>query len=150
MVKNKQLDFWNGTFGDSYNQRNYFDEERLRQTKVVFERVLKGLDVTSILEIGTNIGINLMAIRHILGEKVDLYALEPNKIAYDDISKNNEISLKKGFNCSVFDMPLEKNSIDLVFTKTVLIHIAPENLKEAMQKMVDVSKKYTLYGIFFS
>jgi hypothetical protein len=41
-------------------------------------------------------------------------------------------------------------SFDLVFTTTVLIHIAPEQLQQAMTEIVRCADKYVLCGEYFA
>ncbi len=148
--KTEQLGFWEGKSGEDYIRRNLIKKENVEEAEIVFKRIIGDLHLSSILEVGSNIGINLLGIRKSLGDKVKLYAVEPNKIAFEQISTDTEIKLEKSFNCTAFDIPLPDNSVDLVFTNGVLIHIAPKDLKLAMSEIVRVSKKYILCSEYFS
>jgi ubiquinone/menaquinone biosynthesis C-methylase UbiE len=66
------------------------------------------------------------------------------------ISSQNGLKLEKAFNCDAFKIPLADESIDLVFTAGVLIHIHPNDLLKAMSEIVRVSKRYVLCMEYFS
>jgi len=149
-MKTKQLNHWKNQFGEEYINRNQINEVNVSNAKTVFKRTIGDLKIDSILEIGSNIGINLIGIRKVFGDKLKIYAVEPNEFAFKDLSNNPEIKLEKGFNCTAFKIPLPDNSVDLVFTNGVLIHIAPEDLKKAMSEIVRVSKKYVFCSEYFS
>jgi len=150
MKDTEQLDFWKGKFGEDYMGRNDLSKENVNDAERVFKRILGDLNLSSILEVGSNIGINLLGIRRALGADVKLYAVEPYKSAFDQLIKTSEINLEQGFNCDGFKIPLPDNSVDLVFTNGVLIHIAPDDLKAVMSEIVRVSRKYILCTEYFS
>lgn len=56
--------------------------------------------------------------------------------------------------CEVINSSIKEfvidNEYDLVFTKTVLIHIDPEELKSVYQKIYQSSKKYILLAEYYS
>lgn len=49
-----------------------------------------------------------------------------------------------------FGLPYPENSIDLVFTSGVLIHIAPDDLAQVTQEIVRVARYYVLAIEYFS
>jgi pseudaminic acid biosynthesis-associated methylase len=145
-----QLVQWHGQFGDDYVDRNSFEDWKMEPGKKTFQRMIGDRTVDSILEIGSNIGLNLIYLTELLGQKVDFYAVEPNKKAFTALISEKKINLKKAWNCSAFDVPSEDASIDLVFTCGVLIHIAPEDLGRATDEIVRVAGKYVLCIEYFS
>jgi pseudaminic acid biosynthesis-associated methylase len=116
-----------------------------------FQRILQNYKFNSILEVGSNIGLNLRFIYHNSGDAVKYYALEPNEKAFRILtSQDLGFKLEQAFNCDAFNVPLPDNSIDLVFTAGVLIHIHPDDLLKAMGEIVRVSKRYVLCIEYFS
>ena len=65
----QQLNAWKSEFGDAYTDRNLGEPER-RIT--AFTKMLEGLDIQKILEVGCNRGNNLVALRLALGEPAQL------------------------------------------------------------------------------
>jgi pseudaminic acid biosynthesis-associated methylase len=150
-INTKQLDFWRGSDGDEYIERNRFEEWKLESGKAAFKKILQNLRFQSVLEVGSNIGLNLIYLSQLFGEDLDLYAVEPNTAAFHKLTSEAQLkNLKKAWNCNAFNLPLEDGSIDLVFTSGVLIHIAPQDLQRATDEIVRVSNKYVLCIEYFS
>lgn len=147
---NKQLKFWTGEFGNAYWERNQVTPEKLRSGVKAYRRIFQGIKVESVLEVGSNIGVQLSVIRKLLKSKVKLYAVEPNKIAFSLLTKNKDLALTRAYNCDAFHLPFKDHSVDLVFTSGVLIHISPDNLIHATREIVRVAKRYVLCIEFFS
>ena len=135
----EQEEFWKNEFGDEYSERNNYDI--YENKKNLFEKIIKNLDINSILEIGCNRGLNLEAINSI-NSNIELYGVEINAKAVEMLKEKN--ICKNIFNNSIFDLN-EDTKIDLVFTFGVLIHINPEKLKDVYTKMYNLSNKYILY-----
>lgn len=147
--RTEQLREWSATFGNDYVERNALEEWKIKPGVEAFRRMIGGLELDSILEVGSNIGLNLVFIDALFGGKVDLHAVEPNKKAYDRLVAN-DINLKEAWNCDGFNIPLPDASVDLVFTNGVLIHIAPEDLGRITDEIVRVSRRYVLCNEYFS
>jgi len=145
-----QLKKWIGKFGDDYIERNPYEEWKIDLGKEGFRRIIKNREVESILEVGSNIGLNLIYLSAVIEKKVDLFAVEPNRKAFSILTSNNKIRLKKAWNVSAFELPMEDSSIDLVFNSGVLIHISPDDLGFATDEIVRVAKKYVLCIEYFS
>ena len=146
-----QLDFWLGSTGNKYIHRNKFEPWKVEPGKKAFNRILDGYKFKSVLEVGSNIGLNLIYLSHLYGESINLYAVEPNKSAYDKLTKDSPLKkIIKAYNCDAFKLPFKNEDIDLVFTSGVLIHIAPEDLKRATDEIIRVSKQYILCIEYFS
>lgn len=145
-----QLKHWRGQFGEDYIERNILEKWMIEPGKEAFRRILGKRKIDSILEVGSNIGLELVYLTELLKDKVDLYAVEPNKKAFSVLISETRINLKKAWNCSAFDIPLENASIDLVFTCGVLIHISPDDLGRATDEIARVARKYVLCIEYFS
>ena len=151
MNEKKQLKTWSGSFGDDYRQRNDLAQWRIPLAAKAFQQIFKNIEIASLLEVGSNIGINLAAINSFMNNNVKIYAVEPNKTSHAKLIENASVTgVTKAWNCDAFDLPLDDASVDLVFTSGVLIHIHPENLGKAMDEIVRVSGKYVLCMEYFS
>ena len=62
-----QQEFWKGSFGNDYIERNQSDYLKASNL-VLFSEILKssGIAPKSILELGANIGLNLLALKHLI------------------------------------------------------------------------------------
>lgn len=149
MVSN-QLQAWQGAFGDAYIDRNDDAEWKLAPGVEGFRRMIGSLCLDSILEVGSNIGLNLMYIDRLFNKNVQLHAVEPNTKAFERLLAHPHLNLASAWNCSGFDIPLPDACMDLVFTSGVLIHIAPETLGQITDEIVRVSRKYILCSEYFS
>jgi len=146
-----QLEAWTGQFGDEYLNRNDYEDWKLKPGTLAFQRILGGLDIGSVLEVGSSIGLNLIFIDAALEGQARLFAVEPNRKAFDKLtSQPDRLKLDQAWNCSAFKLPPEDSSIDLVFTTGVLIHIDPEDLGRATDEIVRVSRRYVLCMEYFS
>ena len=127
----EQEAFWEGDFGDEYTDRNR-GSDWVAANAAFFSKVLaRTQQVQRVLELGSNIGLNLMALRHLL-PAAKLSAVEINEKAASELQSN------------LPDVDLHLNSIlefqpnatwDLVFTKGVLIHINPDKLPDRQCKI---------------
>jgi spore coat polysaccharide biosynthesis protein SpsF len=140
-----QKEFWEGTFGDDYIERNQSNELEVSNL-VLFSEILKTSEAkpSTILEIGSNVGLNLDAIKRIL-PKAEVTGLEVNKKAV-------EILRKKGTN--VIEGAIEQIEIqkkyELVFTKGVLIHLNPETIQDVYTKIFETSSEWILFVEYYS
>jgi pseudaminic acid biosynthesis-associated methylase len=148
----KQLDLWRSEFGSEYSKRNnnrITDEDSQRLIRD-WGKIL-GHAVTpkpkSILEVGCNIGRNLVALRHFTD---DLHAVEPNPAACQAVRDNPElkdVAIKEG---DGFSLPYDDEEIDLVFTSGVLIHVAPDDLGGMVDEIFRVARHYIVCIEYFS
>lgn len=148
-----QLKQWQGEFGSQYIERNVRNEETTRQSAAVFQRILDAScarDVKSVLEVGANIGINLSALRRVLGRDVELAALEPNAAAVQHLQSSAELGLNAVFHSDAAHIPAPDGAYDLVFTSGVLIHVAPDQLAPALAEICRVARRYVLAVEYFS
>jgi pseudaminic acid biosynthesis-associated methylase len=143
--KSEQEEFWAGDFGNEYIGRNVGAEIIAANTSL-FTKILDNTNrINSVIEFGANVGLNLCALKHLL----------PNaNFSGIEINKNAVIELNKlGFVDVVHDSILEyqiSKQHDLVFTKTVLIHIAPNFLPEIYDKLYASSIRYICIAEYYN
>jgi pseudaminic acid biosynthesis-associated methylase len=145
-----QLKVWTGQFGDEYVDRNDYADWKMELGVKAFRRILAGLDISSVLEVGSNVGLNLLYINEMFRGKVKLYGVEPNRRAFERLIRQSRMKLEGAYNCDAFAIPVRDSSIDLVFTAGVLIHIGPEDLGPATDEIVRVARRYVLCIEYFS
>jgi pseudaminic acid biosynthesis-associated methylase len=131
MTMNEQQQFWAGKFGNEYVRRNQVDW----RARIPFWReVIEMTGARSVHEVGCNCGWNLSAIK-----RVDPYISQSgNDVNLTAISQARSVGL------SAFHGENAISKAELVFTAGVLIHVAPDDLKPLMQKIVDQSYRYVL------
>lgn len=141
----KQEDFWAGSFGDAYIDRNR-SAALMASNRHWFARVLAHApDVGSVLELGANIGMNLRALSSLL-PGVTLDAVEVNAQAAEELRRLELGAVEVG---TLLDLNKQR-SHDLVFTKTVLIHIDPDRLSTAYDVIAAASKRYVLLAEYYN
>lgn len=135
--KTEQEEFWSGNFGNEYASRNSSDK-LLASNVNLFSHILSHTkNVDSILEVGANIGMNLLAIKKLLPE-AGYTAIEINKTACELLSQYSWINVIN--NSALQVSGISRHSF--VLTKGVLIHINPEKLSLLYQTIYDSSSKY--------
>ena len=145
-LSTEQESFWKDDFGNEYCERNR-GANWIAANAALFSKVLNRAGrVGSVLELGANIGLNLLAIEQLLPEAT-LSAVEINERAATELAEN------------VPRIDLHVTSIlefqpaaiwDLVFTKGVLIHINPEKLSEVYELMYQCSNRYLLVSEYYN
>ena len=122
-----QETFWAGTFGDEYVQRNR-SRQLLASNLAFWSRILAPFGpVRSVLEIGPNIGMNLMAL-DLLFPEVELEGIEINATAAGELASWGRARVH---NESILDYKPQRD-FDLVLTKGVLIHLNPDILSSRL------------------
>ena len=144
--KTEQEDFWAGEFGDAYIDRN--NSMQLAEANLAFFcRILsRTIGVSSFLELGANIGMNLKALRQLI-PACQLTAVEINQIAVEELKKQDQVEVHHQ---SILDFEVQDRQWDLTFTKGVLIHLAPEMLPEVYKTLYQCSKKYILVAEYYN
>lgn len=133
----EQEEFWNGSFGNSYVERSKCTKgiaSRLHAFDKIFTNTER---IDSCLELGTNVGLNLQAIKLLLPE-ASIAGVEINKKAAAECRKINGVEM---FEESILTFNSEKKW-DLTFTSGVLIHIHPDFLEQAYEVLYNCSNKY--------
>lgn len=142
----EQEEFWKGTFGDDYINRND-SNELLASNLNFFSKAFQNIQrPSSLIEFGANIGMNLKAIQ-LLFPNIDLFGIEINKKAASELE--NVLGAKSVFNGSIFEYsPEKKHEISLI--KGVLIHINPDYLPVVYEKLYQSSSKYILVAEYYN
>jgi len=141
-----QEEFWAGNFGKEYIDRND-GQDLLASNLKFFSAALKQvINISSCLEMGANIGMNLRALQ-LLYPQIDTRAVEINPAAAKILRQF--LDADKVFEGSIFEYPGEESS-DLVLIKTVLIHINPEMLNAVYEKMYQASNRYILICEYYN
>jgi pseudaminic acid biosynthesis-associated methylase len=138
--------FWAGAFGSEYISRN--DGSQLLASNLNFftKALNQAGKITSCLELGANIGMNLKAL-DLLYPGVELRAAEINPDAANLLG--GLIGEKNVYLGSIFDYPTTKK-VDLSLIKGVLIHINPEMLNAVYEKLYQSSKKFILVCEYYN
>jgi len=151
MKQTTQEEVWKTIFGESYNHRNNFDNKALDEVYIsdigisrteMNEKFIGDLDRDiSILEVGCNIGMQLVNLKE-MGFK-NLYGIElqPHAVELANL-RTPGINIIQG---TAYDIPFKNEYFDLVFTSRVLIHLNPTEIEKAIKEIVRCSKKY-IYG----
>ena len=144
--KTEQEQFWAGTFGVDYIERNK-SAEYLASNLNFFSKALQRVGrPNSILEFGANIGMNLRAIR-LLFPAIETKAIEINPTAASELkSWMGEDNVFEG---SIFDYT-PAQQVDVALIKGVLIHINPDMLQTVYEKLYAASSKYILICEYYN
>jgi len=154
--KNYQTKMWGGEFGIKYTRRNTFSyikwnkmyKDRFGFTK---ENINKSFlynlpKKIKILELGCNIGSQLRCL-YKMGYK-NLNGIEIQHHCLKKLKKN--FNFVNGIQSTVFKLPFNNNSFDLVFTNNVLIHIPPKKIHIVLKEMYRVSKLWIWGSEYYS
>ena len=137
--------FWAGEFGTQYIDRNQ-SEQLLASNRAFFERALrKAGRISSCIELGANVGMNLKALR-LLDPDIAIRGVEINPEAAKELRQQiGDDNVVEG---SLFDWAGEP--AELSFTKGVLIHINPDMLPTAYDRLYEASSRFILVAEYYS
>ncbi len=140
-----QEQFWAGEFGTEYIGRNRSDA-LLASNLAFFAKALdKAGSIASCAEIGANVGMNLRALR-LLYPEIVCTAVEINQDAAKELA--TLIGEENVFNGSIADW--RPNRADLALSKGVLIHLNPELLPTAYQRLYESAERLILIAEYYS
>ncbi|RXJ02277.1 pseudaminic acid biosynthesis-associated methylase [Anaerobacillus alkaliphilus] len=143
--KTEQELFWASSFGNDYILRNQ-DLKVLASSMSLFTKILNGTSkVSSFLELGCNIGINLKALKH-LNPEAELSGVEINSEAVEELKKWGGA---KVYHNSILEYKVDYKR-DFVFTRGVLIHINPDYLNLVYELMYESSNKYICIAEYYN
>ena len=143
--KTEQEKFWAGDFGNEYIDRNCGNPLNVSNIGF-FAQILSHTDaITSVIEFGSNIGLNLLAIKQLL-PKVELSAVEINQKAVVELERYSEI---KVYPKSILEF-IPDYRRDFCLIKGVLIHINPDNLNEVYDCLYRSSKRYICLAEYYN
>lgn len=143
----EQENFWAGEFGNNYINRNNAAEIISAKT-VLFSKILTHTkDVSTVLEIGANIGLNLKAIKN-LKPFCKTTAVEINPLAVEQLKKINDIEVFEG--SALEFSATQLGTHDFTFTAGVLIHINPEKLPHIYDLLYACSSRYIMVNEYYN
>jgi spore coat polysaccharide biosynthesis protein SpsF len=131
-------EFWAGAEGNAYTDRNRVEW----QQRVPFWRHIQELtNAASFLEVGTNAGWNLRALRA-LNPEFSMSGIDLNEKALREAQAEGfDVEVMPGYKVAEF---FGAGACDLAFTSGVLIHVGPDELVQTMAAIRDVSSQYVL------
>lgn len=141
-----QEEFWAGSFGNEYIDRNQGNQIVAANTALFSKILSRTSNIHSVIEFGSNIGLSLIAIKQLLPE-AELSAIEINEKAVSILKKRDVI--KKIYHQSILDFDCDYPR-EFVFTKGVLIHINPDALPQAYDKLYAASQKYICVAEYYN
>lgn len=145
-----QEEFWSSEFGDQYSERNVGSDvvaSNLAFFANIFRQIPK---IDSVIEYGSNIGLNLMALK-LLFPSQSQFAVEINESAAKKLQ--NSMPNVKVFNTAIsnFDSSqLPTGPCDLALIKGVLIHMNPDQLSMVYNNLHQSSHKYILICEYYN
>ncbi|MGH8630725.1 MAG: pseudaminic acid biosynthesis-associated methylase [Burkholderiales bacterium] len=144
-LSTEQERFWAGAFGDEYAERNS-GARWLPANIALFSRILRtARQVSSVIEFGANIGLNLQAIRT-LSPEARLAAVEINASA---VSRLDQLGLDEVHHQSMLGFSPAR-TYDLVLSKGLLIHVEPDCLPLAYDAMFAAAGRYICLVEYYS
>jgi pseudaminic acid biosynthesis-associated methylase len=146
------MNIWQGKFGRDYTMRNNYTPDEMNDLyrklygvsrTQINQEFLGDLDRSlRILEVGANVGVQLALLQ--AAGFTNLYGVELQWYAVELAQQNTRhINILQG---TAFDLPFKDGFFDLVFTSGVLIHIAPDDMAQAMQEIYRCSRRY-IWGL---
>lgn len=141
----EQEQFWAGDFGNAYADRNT-GADHLAANLALWGRILSHTrGVSSALELGANIGMNIRALKHLL-PKAAFSAVEINAKAAAKLREIGGVEVTEG---SLLTHKAAKQ-VDLAFVSGVLIHLAPERLADAYDVLAASSSRYVVIAEYYN
>lgn len=142
----EQETFWSEEFGDEYTGRNAGNLLLASNTALFAKILAHTYGIKSVIEFGSNIGMNLLAIRNLLPD-VELSAIEINKRAHKILKEWGEV--RHLYEESIIDFK-PVHQWDFVLIKTVLIHINPEKLTTVYDNLYNSSRRYICVAEYYN
>lgn len=141
-----QEDFWAGEFGDDYIDRNR-SEQLLASNLQFFATALRHAGrIDSCIELGANIGMNLKALK-LLYPDLHARGVEINAKAAQELRQL--IGEPNVVEASILDWH-PADPATLSFVKGVLIHLHPDVLPRAYDRLHAASRRYILVAEYYN
>jgi len=135
--RTSQEAFWAGAFGSDYVARNKSEQLIAGKTALWTTVLRRAHRPASAVELGANIGLNLVALRRIFPD-LGIAGVEINADAHAELARIPGISATHGSLLSYAPAA----QADLAFTCGVLIHLDPSVLPEAYDRLHAASRRY--------
>jgi pseudaminic acid biosynthesis-associated methylase len=141
----QQEAFWSGDFGDVYVDRNT-DAGLACAKAALFARILSRCEaISSLVEFGPNVGLNLRALRTLLHE-VDISAVEINQKAFEILKQLPGVDARHE---SLLEFQPDR-TWDLALSCGVLIHLAPDRLPDAYRLLHQSAARYIVVAEYYN
>jgi pseudaminic acid biosynthesis-associated methylase len=142
----EQEEFWAGEFGGEYAGRNVGDK-LIGSNAAMFSRMLAPCQgAESLIEFGSNIGLNLRAIR-LLRPEMTLDAVEINAAAVAQLQAWGGVHQVHHASLLEFEPQAQW---DVALIKGVLIHINPDYLPRVYDLLYKSSRRYILMAEYYN
>jgi len=143
--KTEQEVFWADEFGDEYLKRNQ-GKYTIAANIALFSKILANVHAPqSIIEFGSNIGLNLEALSILLPD-VKLSAIEINKKAAESLQRFDNLTVHHS---SILDYTPQITH-DIALIKGVLIHINPQELQNVYERLYQSSHRYICIAEYYN
>jgi hypothetical protein len=133
---------WADEFGNDYTRRNRVD---WRKRIPIWQHFIDKTGARSVFELGCNAGWNLSAIKAITLSQANAQNHQPYVWGADVNEK--ALAQAEGCGLDVYNVHTDKfdhYTAELCFTAGVLIHIPPEELGKAMNRLIRMSSDWVL------
>ena len=141
-----QEEFWAGEFGDRYIDRNR-SAQLLASNLQFFSTALRRVGrIDSCVELGANIGMNLKTLK-LLYPELHARGVEINAKAAEEL--RHLIGAENTVEGSILDWKPDRPAT-LSFVKGVLIHLHPDVLPQAYDRLHAASERYVLVAEYYN
>jgi pseudaminic acid biosynthesis-associated methylase len=146
MYSTPQEEFWAGEFGTDYISRNR-NEQILAGYLAMWSKILRRTGrLASCVELGANVGLNLQALR-LLCPGIGQRAVEINPDAAAEL--RSTLGAEYVHEGSLLEWePTE--TAELSFTSGVLIHVNPDMLPAAYERLYKASSRFVLVAEYYN
>lgn len=141
-----QEEFWAGSFGSDYIARNRSDQLLASNLQFFATALRRAGRVSSCVELGANIGMNLKALK-LLYPEIQAAGVEINADAARELGET--IGAGNVFHGSIFDWT-PPAPVQLSLIKGVLIHLNPEMLPVAYDRLHAASARHILVAEYYN
>jgi spore coat polysaccharide biosynthesis protein SpsF len=141
-----QEEFWAGSFGSDYIGRNRSDQLLASNLQFFAVALKQAGRISSCVELGANIGMNLKALK-LLYPGLSAQGVEINTEAAKELEA--QIGLENVFTGSIFDWSPGEPA-DLAFVKGVLIHLNPDMLPTAYDRLYHASARHIIVAEYYN
>ncbi|MBT5267076.1 MAG: pseudaminic acid biosynthesis-associated methylase [Rhodospirillaceae bacterium] len=137
--------FWAGEFGSRYIDRNRDEAILAAKTHLMSNLLRAARGVSSVVEFGPNIGLNLLALKRLL-PNAEYGAIEINADAVEALRALGWVEAHHG---SILEQHFER-TYDMVLISGVLIHIDPDMLGAVYDNLHAASARYICLSEYYN